>query len=96
MKYIKIASLLIASIAALAVIGGAMALKEWVDQYVAVSMLTAAPKATALITIRAQRKAIAPKAMSITIKNSAPNYAEMTLRQLKAAARGTGIKNWSA
>ena len=60
----------------------------------AVSMLTVAPKPTAQIVIRSQRKALAPKAMSITIRNR-PDYAGMTLRQLKDAARGTGIKNWS-
>ena len=95
MKYIKASLVIIAAIATIAVIGGAIALQEWVDQYVAVSMLTPAPKPNAQIVIRSQRKAIAPKAVSITIKNSAPNYAEMTLRELKAVARGTGIKNWS-
>jgi hypothetical protein len=92
MKYIKIAALLIAAIA---LFGGAIALKEWVAQYVAISMLTVAPKSTAQIVIRAQRKAIAPKTITLAVKESRPDYAEMTLRQLKAVARGTGIKNWS-
>jgi len=95
MKYIKASLVIIAAIATLAIVGGAIALKKWVDRYVAVSMLTVAPKANAQIVIRSQRKAIALKAVSITIKNDRPDYAGMTLRQLKDAARGTGIKNWS-
>jgi hypothetical protein len=39
-------------------------------------------------------KAIAPKAISITIKESRPDYAAMTIRELKKLCKGTGIKGW--
>lgn len=94
MKYIKIASVLIASIAILATIGAVVALKEWANQYVAASMLsvkTIAPSPQ----IRAQGKIIAPMVISLVIKESAPNYAQMTIRELKALCKGSGVKNWS-
>lgn len=90
MKYIKIASVLIASIAILATIGSVVALKEWTNQYVAASMLSVKSIAP-LPQIRAQGKVIAPK----VIKESAPNYAAMTIRELKALCKGSGVKNWS-
>lgn len=93
MKYIKIASLLIASIAMLATIGSVVALKEWSNQYVAASLSvkTIAP----LPQIRTQGKVLAPKVISLVIKESASNYAQMTIRELKALWKGSGVKNWS-
>ncbi len=94
---IKIAALLLATIAITAALGWVYAinaLQNWIDQYVAVSMLSTKPIAPASAT-RCKGKAIVPKAMTLVIKESVPNYAGMTLRQLKDAARGTGIKNWS-
>ena len=94
MKFVKITAILIAAIAVLAIVGGAIAIKEWVDQYVALSLLTPAPKSAAPIAIRSKGKAMAQKAISITVKESRPDYASMTIRQLKALCKGTGIKGW--
>ncbi len=94
---LKIAALILATIAVTAALGWVYAinaLQQWVDQYVAVSMLTPATKPMALTTIRAKGKAIAPKAITITIKESRPDYAAMTIRELKKLCKGTGVKGW--
>ena len=44
---------------------------------------------------RSKSKAIAPKAISIIVKNDIPDYAQMTIRELKALCSGTSILNWS-
>lgn len=93
---LKIAALLIAvtiTAAALGWVYAINALKNWADQYVAVSMLQVkeippsprfAPKG----------KAIAPATAKLVIKESRPDYAKMTIRELKALCKGTGIKGW--
>lgn len=86
---LKIAALLIATIIITAALGWVYAfnaLQEWANQYVAVSMLTAGAIAAM------PRTHIAVKAIA---KKSRPNYAAMTIRQLKTLAKGTAIKNWS-
>lgn len=96
---IKIAALILATIAIASLLGWTMAinnLKTWCDQYVAISMLTTESKPVAIAAIiRTKGKAIAPKAITITIKESRPDYAKMTLRELKKLCVGTGIKNWA-
>ena len=94
---IKIAALLIATIAVLSLLGWVLAidnLKEWCDRYVAISMLKTELKPQAIAVIRTKGKAIAPKAISITIKSDRPNYAAMSIRELKKLCVGSGIKNW--
>lgn len=81
MKALKITALLIAvtiTAAALGWVYAINALKNWADQYVAVSML--------------QVKEIAPATLKLVIKESRPDYAKMTIRELKALCKGTGIK----
>ena len=90
---IKIAVLSIIAIYFLSVLGWATAidkLDQWCDRYVAISLK---PQSIATVT-RSKGKAIAPKAISIMIKESRPDYASMTTKELKKLCKGTGIKNW--
>ena len=94
---IKIAVLSIAVIYFLSILGWAIAidkLDQWCDRYVAESTLKTEPKPQAIAVIRTKGKAIAPKAISITIKESRPDYAAMNIRELKTLCKGTGIKGW--
>lgn len=94
---IKVTALFLATIAVMSALGWVLAinsLKEWCDQFVAISMLEVEVKPLAIAVIRSKGKAIAPKAISITIKSDRPNYAVMTIRELKALCKGTGIKGW--
>ena len=90
MSIIKIAASFIALAAVLSLLGWVEAidnLKIWCDRYVAESLRSE--------PIRAASKVMtAPKAISITIKDI-PNYAQMTIRELKALCTGTSILNWS-
>lgn len=93
---IKITILSIALIYVLSILGWVIAidkLKQWCDRYIAISMLQTETKPQAIAVIRSKGKAIAPKAISITIKNR-PDYAAMTTRELKKLCKGTGIKGW--
>ena len=65
-------------------------LKVWSDRYVAISMIE--PQSFA--AIRPIGKSIAPKAISVMIKEITPDFANMTTRQLKSLCKGTGIKGW--
>ena len=88
---IKIAASFIALIAVLSLLGWVEAidnLKAWCDRYVATS-LRSEPTRTANKVITA------PKVISIIVKNDIPNYAQMTIRELKALCTGTSIKGWS-
>ena len=94
---IKIAALIFATIAVLALLGWVLAinnLKAWCDQYIAIAMLKTEVKPMAIAVIRTKGKAIAPKAISIKVKESRPDYAKMTIRELKKLCVGTGIKGW--
>lgn len=94
---IKIATLLLATIAVMSALGWVLAinnLKAWADQFVAISMLKTEVKPVAIASIQIKGKAIAPKAISIKVKSDRPNYAAMTIRELKALCKGTGIKGW--
>ena len=94
---IKIIALSIAVIYFLSVLGWAIAidkLDQWCDRYVTESTLKTEPKLQAIAVIRTKGKAIAPKAISITIKSDRPNYAAMNIRELKKLCVGSGIKNW--
>jgi|GEM_PF-6280723 len=94
---IKITALILALIAVFALLGWVLAinnLKAWCDRFVVISMLKPELKPVAIAVIRIKGKAIAPKAISITIKNNRPDYAVMTTRELKKLCKGTGIKGW--
>lgn len=96
MKAFKITTLLIATIIVIAALGWVYAinaLKNWADQYVAVSMLQVKVIAPAPYTTT-KGKAITPKTATLVIKESRPDYTKMTIRELKALCKGTGIKNW--
>lgn len=94
---LKITALLIAvtiTAAALGWVYAINALKNWADQYVAVSLLQVkeiAPSAR----FAPKGKAIATATAKLVIKESHPDYAAMTIRELKALCKGTGIKNWA-
>ena len=88
---IKIIALSIILIYTLSILGWAIAidkLDQWCDRYVAISLN---PQAIATVT-RTKSKLIAPKAISIIIKETP--YAKMTTRELKKLCKGTGIKGW--
>lgn len=94
---IKIAATLIAIIAIASLLGLVTAinnLKTWCDRYVAISMLSTVPNPIVITTVHTMGKAIAPRAISIAIKSDRLNYAAMTIRELKALCKGTGIKGW--
>ena len=93
---LKITALLIATIATAAALGWVYAinaLKNWADQYVAVSMLQVKAIAPAPRTTP-KGKAIAPATAKLVVRESRPDYAKMTIRELKALCKGTGIKGW--
>ena len=86
---VKIIALSIILIYTLSVLGWTIAidkLDQWCDRYVAESMFKA--------VTRSRAKTIAPKTISIMIKESRPDYASMTARELKRLCKGTGIKGW--
>ena len=90
---IKIIALSITLIYTLSVLGWAIAinkLDQWCDRYVAISLK---PQTIATVT-RSKGKLIAPKAISIMIKESRPDYAKMTAKELKKLCKETGIKGW--
>ena len=94
---IKVSALLLATIAVMSALGWVLAinnLKAWVNQFVAISMLEIEVKPMPIAAIHSKGKAIAPKAISIKIKGDRPNYAAMTIRELKSLCKGTGIKGW--
>ena len=91
---IKIAVLSIIAIYSLSFLGWAIAidkLDQWCDRYVAISLK---PQTIATVT-RSRAKLIASKAISIMIKESRPDYAKMTTKELKKLCKGTGIKGWN-
>ena len=96
MKFtVKIIALSAILIYALSVLGWAIAinkLDQWCDCYVAISLK---PQTIATVT-RSKSKAIAPKAVSVSImiKETPLDYARMTTRELKKFCKGTGIKGW--
>ena len=90
---IKIAALSIILIYTLSVLGWAIAINKldrWCDRYVAISLK---PQTIATVT-RSRAKLIAPKAISIMIKEIPLDYARMTTKELKQLCKGTGIKGW--
>ena len=90
---IKIAASLAAIVIVLLLLNCVIAinnLKVWSDRYVAISLTE--PQSFA--AIRPIGKSIAPKAISVMIKEIPLDYASMTTKQLKSLCKGTGIKGW--
>ena len=84
---IKIIALSVILIYTLSILGWATAidkLDRWCDRYV--------DESTFKTITRSKSKLIAPKAISIIIRETP--YASMTTKELKKLCKGTGIKRW--
>ena len=83
-NFAKNALVLITAVVIVAIYSYYTWLKEACDEYVAMSQLKCSAPVVALVE---------PKADALMITK--PNYAAMTIRELKALCKGSNIKGWS-